>query len=186
MKVLLIVLGSLFVLALVAIVGLALLVPKMLSSAANNGRNPAYQKRTAAKIADFTVPPGYRIAQATDLGISQTLVIRSTDPASAGFQIQLTGQTVPSNSSTAFGAMKATLGMAAKFTHCDLQEDKDDVYEVRGKPVAFKTLACAHGTPSMHVEIGDFAGTAPNVQVVVTGVGSFDRDAVRKLLGSVR
>jgi hypothetical protein len=140
--------------------------------------------RTAAKVARFTLPPGYRIRSAMDFGISQDVLITPIERRAFRIKLDTTGPQAASG--VAFGA--AGIGFASKFVGaCELKPQADDHFVVRGETVAFKVLECATRSRQTRMEMGVVKGSTWNVEVIATGHGEdFDEDALRRLLSSFK
>jgi hypothetical protein len=183
-KIVLIVFGSLIVLVAAGVGAVVLAFSHVAGEAVANAHDPAAMARTAAKIAHFTLPPGYRIRSATDFGISQDVLILPTEPRA--FRIKLTTTGSQAASGLALGA--AGVGFASKFVGaCELRPQSDDQFAVGGENVAFKVIACATPSGQTRMEMGVVKGSTWNVQVIATGYhGDFDEDALRRLLSSFK
>jgi hypothetical protein len=182
-----IVFGSLFALVVIAVVAFAVVVSRYAPELARNAADPVAAKRTAAKIATFDVPRGYRIASAIDLALAQTVMIRPVDRGSGTFQIQLQGTKMPSGDSQLMGA-RTGMSIAARFLACNLHDDGTDDVPIRRTVVKFAVMQCKGARGPMRIETGIFLGNAEQVTVTAIGigVGSFDVDALHELLRSVR
>jgi hypothetical protein len=188
-KVLLIVFGSLFGLMIIAIIGVAIMLPILGKKLDAQSHDPATRARTVAKIADFRVPPGYRIQTATDMGITQSAtIVPEVRSGHGAMMIQLSGQHVPTTSADAsLDAMGTGLGLTAKFVHCDLKRGDDDDVRAGGKTIALRTYGCGDGSDGMHVEIGLMAAKASTVQIIATSMNEpFDKSAIDELVASIR
>jgi hypothetical protein len=189
LKILLIVFGSLFGLlglgVIALVVALAHYGPTLVKSMTED---PAAMKRTAEKIATFDVPRGYRIFSATDLKITQTVMIMPAQGRRDSFNIQLQGTAVPSDRSTSVAGMKMGMGLMGRFTGCDFKDDGFDDVTVRGVEVKLAIFDCTGHGLKMRVETGTFPGNAAQATIIATGVsdGGFDSNALHALLRSVR
>jgi len=188
-KILLIVFGSLFGLLALGIIALVIAVahygPALVKDMT---ADPAAMKRTADRIATFDVPPGYRILSATDLKITQSVMIVPAHGRRGSFNIQLQGSAVPSDRSSSIAGMKIGLGLMGRFTGCDLKDDGVDDVTVRGVPVKLAVFNCTGRGMKMRVETGTFPGNAAQATVTAIGVSGdgFDSNALHALLRSVR
>ena len=188
LKIVIAIFGSLFALAIIAIVALAFALPHIAKNVLANSQDPVAIKRTAAKIATFTVPEVYKVAVAEDLGVTQMISIVPKDAdAHAAFQIQLRGAVVPSNTSTAEG-MKLGMNMMNLFVKCDLRDDGIDPVVVRGVHVNLTVMRCTNPKFPMRIESGDFPGNANQATIMAMGLdgSDFDTKALHALLASVR
>ncbi len=190
MKVLLIVLGSLLGLMVLAIIGIAIMVPIVGKRLAAQAHDPAARAQTVAKIADFRVPPGYRVQSATDIGFSQSAtIVPQRDAGHGTMLIALSGQHTPTtNVDESLDAMSTGFGLTAKFVQCDLKRGEDDVVVSGGKTIALRSYGCDNGkSAAMHVEIGLIAAKASTVQLIATSMNEpFDKAAVDALVASIR
>ncbi len=189
MKVLLIVFGSLFGLMVIAIVGVAIMLPILGKKLYAQSHDPVSRARTVAKIADFRVPPGYRIQSATDIGITQSATLVPDSRSGRGaMMIQLSAQHIPTTGADAsLDAMGTGLGLTAKLVHCDLKRGEDDDVRSGRKTIALRTYGCGDGSDGMHVEIGLMSSKESTVQIIATSMNQpFDKSAIDALVASIR
>ncbi len=189
MKVLLIVFGSLFGLMVLAVIGVAIMIPILGKKFEAQSHDPAARARTLAKIADFRVPTGYRVRSATDMGITQTATIVPAVRSGRGATIiQLSGQHISNaNPEASLDAMSTGFGITAKFVHCDLKRGDDDDIHSDGKTIAMRVYGCADGSDAMHIEVGLIPAKASTVQMMVTAMNQpLDKSAVDALVASIR
>jgi hypothetical protein len=188
-KILLIVFGSLFGLLALGIIALVVALahygPALVKGMS---ADPAAMKRTADKIATFDVPRGYGIVQATDLKVTQTVMISPVPHRHGSFSIQLQGTTVPTSGNASVEGMKMGLGLMGRITGCDLKDDGFDDVVVRGVQVKLAIFRCAGPGLNMRVETGSFPGNAAQATITAIGVlgPGFDSNALHALLRSVR
>jgi hypothetical protein len=187
LKIVVAIFGSLFALAIVAIVALAFALPHIAKNVLASARDPVAAKRTAEKIATFTIPEGYKIQSAEDLSVTQLVTIVPTDGGPHAFQMQLRGAVVPSSGNTA-DAMKMGMSMMNVFVKCDLQDGGVDPVVVRGVQVKLSVMRCANPKFPMRIEMGDFPGNANQATITAMGLdgSDFDTKALHELLTSVR
>jgi hypothetical protein len=188
MKVLAIVLGSIAGLVLIAIIAIALLAPIVAKKYFADANDPKKEHATAAKIADFTVPPGFGIINAIDFGITQSVTIAPLDRSKYSLIVQLTAQHVTiDDTKTLLDRETTSVQLADKISGCDLKEQADDTIVVRGKPQALRTFTCARtGTP-MRVELALIRAKASSVQLVATDVRTpVDHAALVAFVESIR
>lgn len=184
MKVLAIVFGSLFVLLVIAGIGVAYALSRASAGIARDD-DPAAKRATAAKIATFDVPRGYRIATASDLGVEQTITLERDDRRRDGFRIQVQGTTLPSDPKTNATSMRFALGLAARVMRCEPRESIDEI-RAKDDVVAFAAMTC-DGTTSLRMETGSMQVGSHAVTIIATGSrGAFDRDALAELVRSMR
>lgn len=184
MKVLAIVFGSLFVLLVIAGIGVAYAISRASAGIARDD-DPAAMRRTAAKIATFDVPRGYRIATATDFGVQQSITLEGEGRRHLGFMIQVQGTTLPSDPKTNAASMRFALGLAARVMRCEPHETLDQI-RAKGNVVDFEAMAC-DGTTSLRMETGSMRVGPHAVTIIATGRGGrFDRDALVALVRSMR
>ncbi len=172
-----------------AIIGVAIMLPILGKKLYAQSHDPATRARTIAKIADFRVPPGYRIQTATDMGISQsTTIVPAVRSGRGAMVIQLTGQHMPTTSADAsLDAMGTGLSVTAKFVHCDLKRGDDDDVRSGGRTIALRTYGCGDGSDGMHVEVGLLPSKESTVQVMATSMNEpFDKAAIDALVASIR
>jgi hypothetical protein len=187
LKIVLAIFGSLFAVVVIALVAFAFALPHIAKNLLASSQDPVAVRRTAAKIATFTIPAGYKVLSAEDLSVTQLVTIVPSGGGPHGFQIQLRGAVVPSNANTA-DAMKMGLGMMNLFVKCDLTDGGVDPIEVRGVNVKLRVMRCANPKFPMRVEVGDFPGNANQATITAMGLegSDFDTKALHELLTSVR
>jgi hypothetical protein len=187
LKVILIIFGSLFVLVLAAAGVGVVAISHFARGAIVNSHDPSAMARTAAKIARFTLPPGYRIRSAMDFGLSQSATIA---PIGRGrlFRIQLSTTTLKTESSgPALDAGTAVTGFFSKLAGCDLKPQPEEQFVVRGETIPFRVMGCDLASQKSRIEMGIVKGSTWNVQVIATGfAGDFDDGALRRLLSSFK
>jgi hypothetical protein len=173
MKILLIVFGSIFGLMLIAVIAIAILVGVYGKKMLANATNPANERATAAKIADFTLPVGFHITTATDMGIAQTVLIGPIDRKSDSMRLQLTGQHLPSSDPDKLaGSVESSLTFTEKLVQCDLKEQPDDTIAVSGETIRLRVLRCDHSPRPLTFEIGIIKAKASTVQITASNVTS--------------
>jgi hypothetical protein len=189
MKVLLIVFGSLFGLMILAVIGIAIMLPILGKKLYAQSNDPATRARTLAKIADFRVPPGYRVFSAIDLGVQQSAIL-IPDARSRGttMMIQLSGQHLATtNADQVLDTTSSTLGLTAKLMNCNLKRGADDQIHAGANTIALRTYACDDGSDAMHIELGQIRSKASTVQIVATAKHrTIDRPAIDELVSSIR
>ena len=186
MKVLLIVFGSLFGLMVIAIVGIAIMIPILGKKLIADSNNPVTRAHTLAKIADFRLPAGYTVSSVTDMGFSQAATI-SSSAAGRATSIQLTAQHLPSaDTEQSLDAMSTGFDLTAKLLRCDLKRGADDKVVSAHGTSTLRSFSCTN-SGAMHVEVGFVSAKASTVQVVATATGGpFDKAAVDALVSSIR
>jgi hypothetical protein len=186
-KILLIVLGSLVGIAVIGVVALVLALPHLLNSFAQSGRaDPVAARRTAAKIATFEIPRGYRIETASDLGLTQVVTIVPRRGPHGSFSMQLQG-TMTSSGTASVQGMKMGMGLAGHFMPCDLKDEGTDDVVVRGVRVELSVMQCTSASFPFRIESGIFPGNAAQATITAMGIRSdFDTKALHALLTSVR
>ena len=180
--------GSLFALLVLAVVVIAIALPRFVKGMDAASRDPVAIQKTAEKVATFTVPPGYVIESASDLGMTQMVQIAPANREGHSFTIQLRGSVVPSNADATVRGMKVAMGFMNSFVHCDLRETAPDEVVVRGVHVKLNVMQCNNAKFPMRIESGTFPGNANEATVTAMSVGGadFDTKALHALLTSVR
>ncbi len=188
MKILLIVFGSIFGLMLIAVIGIAILVGVYGKKMVANATNPANERATAAKIADFTVPAGFHITTATDMGIAQTVLIGPIDRKSDSMRLQLTGQHLPAGDPDKLvGNAESSLTFTEKLVQCDLKEQPDDTIAVAGETIRMRVLRCDRSPRPLTFEIGVVKAKASTVQITASGANTErDHAALVSFVKSIR
>lgn len=185
MKVVAIVFGSLFALLVVAGLVVLALGSRMADTFAQTD-DPVAMHRTAMKIATFAVPPGYRIASATDLGMQQTVTLVRERGEGHGFTLQLQHSTLASDPNATAEGLNFALGLAARVVRCEPQTGIDRI-ALRDRTLALRAISCVGGTRSLRIETGVFTEHARNLTIIASGLGGdFDRGALVSFLRSIR
>lgn len=186
MKIVAIVFGSLFVLLVVAGIAVIAIGSRMATTIAQT-QNPAAIRHTAAKVARFTLPPGYRIASATDLGIQQTVtLVHDAARGRGGFTIQLQRSALANDAKTTAEGMTFALGLAARVVHCRPHASVDTI-ALADRSIDLHAISCVGGAHPLRIESGVYPDQARSLTIIATGVGDeFDRPALVLLLRSIR
>ncbi len=190
LRIVLIVFGSIVGLIALAVLALVLLLPQFARRVVATQRDPAAMARTAAKIARFDLPRGYRFASAVDVLFATVVVVVPTGPKPAFF-IQLQSVNVPRPSSDAETRSALLTGLASGLrttSQCrPFEKTGVDHAIVRGRPIELDVFTCRSGTRELRAEAGAFAAESPNAIVMAVGPRDrFDRNALLALLRSVR
>jgi hypothetical protein len=178
-KVLLIVFGVLFVIVCGGIGGLIYLGHSALSDA----DDPASRRRIAAKLATFSVPPGYRITSALDFA-SRLQVDIAPDDVRSSFRIKLSGGPLEGDAASQAQGVDIGLQLVSRFANCAFRSEPDDTVVVAGRPTTFQVRGCPTAALPMRIE----TGTLPNgVTLVAMGArGDFDTAGLHALLRSFK
>jgi hypothetical protein len=178
-KAILIVFGVLFVIVCGGIGGLIYLG----HSALDGANDPAARRRIAAKLATFSLPPGYRIASALDFA-SRLQVDIAPDDVRSSFRIKLTGGPLEGDAASQAQGVDLGLRLVGGFAKCTFRPEPDDTVVVAGRPTTLQVRACPTSSLPMRVE----TGTLPNgVTLVAMGArGDFDTAALHALLRSFK
>jgi hypothetical protein len=187
LKAVLIVLGSVAALAVVVAVGLfVFFVVHAFGSLSSNSQ--ADLARTASKIADFTLPPGYRYGSAVDMILLDNVII---EPVSrrGDFVIALQGVSMsdssPANVAETLKTVRA--GTDPDHTCVEATEPTEHVTTAGGKTVVLETMHCTHDGKPRTVEFAQIPSKLPLALLVATGSPRFfDGNAVRALAQSIR
>jgi hypothetical protein len=146
--------------------------------------DPATERRIAAKLATFTVPPGYHISHALDFVSRQEIELSPNDPHSS-FKIKLTGGSGLGNDPSAQSAgVDIGLRLVGGFAKCDFAAQPDDHVVVAGVPTTLQVRACPQAAVPMRIE----TGTLPHA-VLLTALGAgqnFDTAGLHALLRSFK
>ncbi len=184
-KIVLIVFGSLFALLVVAAACIIVLGSKMANTIVSE-QNPQAMAATAAKVAHFTIPRGYRIVAASDFGLQQTVTLAPDRSERRGFTLQLQSSRLGSDPKSTAEGMSIALGLAAKIVRCTPHSEIDRI-ALHDRTIELTALACDGGTRPLRIETGVIPRSPNAVTVVATGLdGAFDRDALVALLRSIR
>jgi hypothetical protein len=189
-KIILIVIGSLAALVLVVIIGGAVFFVTSISH--QIGSNDAAGKaRAAAKIATFTLPPGYHYAMAMDMGFTNMVMVSPLNVERKGFIIEIQGISIPSAGAQSdeqlIASMQQSLGRSA---HCGSTTTvgDDDIKTASGQTVDLRELSCkGENGQNSTIEFGHIPSNYPMAILMAMGADqSFDRTALHQLVGSMR
>lgn len=178
-KVLLIIFGALFVIVCCAIGGLIYLG----HSALGGANDPATERRIAAKLATFSLPPGYRITSALDFASRREVDIAPND-ARSSFRIKLTGGALEGDAASQAQGVDIGLRFVGGFANCTFRSEPDDTVVVAGRPTTLQVRACPTASLPLRVETGTLPG---GVTLFAMGArGDFDASGLHALLRSFK
>jgi hypothetical protein len=147
--------------------------------------DPAAAKRTAAKIAAFDVPKGYRLKNAVDMGIQQQIDI--VPEGHSDFRISLQGGYSSLDPDTRAQIMGSTLSVAGRAFACNAVSLPDDDVTAGGSVVKLHVRACPDAKVPFRIEAGAVPVRSGSVLVTALGVGTdFDTTALHALIRSMR
>jgi hypothetical protein len=147
--------------------------------------DPAFAKRTAAKIAAFALPKGYRIKNAVDMGIQQQVDI--VPEGDADFRISLQGGYSSLDPDTRAQIMGSALGVAGKAIACNFVSQPDDDVTVGGSVAKLHVRACPGSALPFRIEAGAVPVRSGSVLVTALGsVADFDTSGLHALIRSMR
>ena len=188
-KIILIVVASLVGLLVIGfIAAVAFVVNGAVQGVANN-KNPARQAQVAAKIADFSLPRGYRYLSATDFPFLTVALIAPSGGLKPGFVMELEGMGIPVQNESDDALMKSMEQGLSFGGSCKNFQSKgqDQVTTATGKPVVLTILQCTDGSSRRIMEFGRIPAKMALAVFMADGTPeAFDRDAVHALLGSIR
>jgi hypothetical protein len=187
LRVLAIVFASLAGLVVLGFVALAIAFGVFVKHIASAPRDPAALLRTAHKIANFDVPPGYEIASATDLGFSLNATLRPIGRHSA-FRIELQGSAIPTSGDSQANGTALGMALAERLLGCTPGPARtvDVLLRHARKPMRVTRCTTKSGE-STQVDFITFSGNVPTVSLSAVGSGGdFDEPAVRALLASLK
>lgn len=155
---------------------------------ATQGEDPVRTAATAAQIADFRVPPGYRLLTAIDLTLVKTAIVSPRVKAKRGFVMELEGMSL-SNASESDEDIVHRLQQGVGYgTQCTTLQTtgQDRVTTASGKTLVLSMLRCSNQQPGNIVEFGRIPAKLPFSIFMAEGPpGLFDHTAVRELLQSL-
>lgn len=187
MKIAFIVLGSIAALLVVVFVGLfVFFVNHAFGSMAQSGQ--AGYARTAAKIANFTLPAGYHYGSAADMILLVNVLVEPASPRS-DFVIALQGVSSSDTSPAGLAETLKTVESAFDSDHTCVaaRVPPEHVTSAAGKPMVFETMQCTRDGKPRLIEFGQIPSKLPVGLLVATGSPRFfDRNAVRALAQSIR
>jgi hypothetical protein len=156
---------------------------RSMSAAAND---PVARRATVEKIATLTIPRGYKIRDAIDMGFAQMATIVPAGREHRSFHIQLQG----SGAMTAEAQnrrIRGSLGMIDRKMHCGMVDGGVDRIVVRGMTVGLRVILCSNPAVPNRMEIGTFPGNGASAVISANGsTADFDTAALHALLKSVR
>ncbi len=141
---------------------------------------------TAAKIASFTLPRGYRYASAMDMILLDSVVIAPTVRPHA-FTITLQG-IASSGATDEASTEKAIRDGLGRNRTCTSGDPSENVHltTAAGQSVVLEVLHCTRNGRATRIEFGRVPGKLPTVILIAAGsLFAFDENAVRALVGSI-
>lgn len=189
MRVLLIVLGSLVALGvLVLSIFIFVVVPRLADSIKSDQNNPAAQRKLAASIANFDIPPGYKQLFGANLYVMSMITLTPVDPKRRHFAIILEGINVPNATVEDQSAQMeegVKRGLSRQCT--SFASSTDEVIKAKSRSITLHIMKCADTGKDLEMAFAMFPGTSKLATVTATGTSAeFDLAAVRRLLASVR
>jgi hypothetical protein len=187
LRALAIVFGILAGLVVLGFAGIAIAFAVFARHVASEPRDPAAMARAVHKIATFTMPPGYVVENATDMGFSVSATLRPGDRYSA-FRITLQGSPVAISGDSQTAGTTLGLTLAERLLGCSPAVTTSSQVRVRGAARTLHELRCTDKSGRVtRADTVDFAGNAGWVTLTAVGTGgSFDEPAVREILASVK
>jgi hypothetical protein len=142
---------------------------------------------TAAKIATFNLPPGYRYSSAVDMIMLDNVVLQPVPRRD--FLIALQGLSTPDTSpagiATTLGSIEA--GFDKDHTCVRAPSEDERLMSASGKAIVLQVLHCTQNGKPKIIEFGRIPAKAPLGVLMATGApGSFDREALDALARSIR
>lgn len=184
-KFLVLVFGSLAGLIVVAIVGLIALFALSISHRVS-GSSAKSNAAAAAKIATFSLPPGYHYQLAMDMFFVNMVMIGSDEHRH--FTIELQGMSLKpgANDDGQLGASMQQ-GLAAGCTSKTLA-GHERLQTASGKTVSLDVLNCRNASGAANViELGQIPSKYPIATIMALGTPQdFDRAALDELVRSIR
>jgi hypothetical protein len=155
---------------------------------ATQGADPARNAATAAEIADFRVPPGYRLLTALDLSLVKMAIVAPQEKAKRGFVMELEGMSISTAGQTdedIVRKLQQGLGYGSQCTTLQTT-GQDRVTTASGKTLVLSMLRCTSQQPSNIIEFGRIPAKLPSSIFMAEGPPHlFDHAAVRALLQSL-
>ncbi len=187
MKITVIVLASIAGLLALVVAGIFIfIVSHAVGSITQTGQ--ADYARTAAKIANFTLPAGYHYGSAADMILLVNVLVEPASPRS-DFVIALQGVSSSDTSPAGLAETLKTVESAFDADHTCVagSEPPEHVRSAAGKPIVFETMRCTRDGKPRLIEYGQIPSKLPVGLLVATGSPRFfDRGAVRALAQSIR
>jgi hypothetical protein len=180
--------ASITAILIVAFVAVLVVVGIGTFRAVTAAKDPADNARTAAKIADFRLPPGYRVLTAMDLSVVKMAVVAPSDRARRGFVMELEGMSLPIGSQSDDEIMHSMQqGLSYGVTCTNLKRSGEDrVTTASGRPIVLSVLECTTKGSERTLEFGRIPAKVPFGAFLAAGTpGEFDRTAVHELLQSL-
>jgi hypothetical protein len=189
MRVLLTVLGSLIALGLLVVsIFIFTVVPRVIATAQPEPTDPAAQRKLAASIANFDVPPGYKQSFGQNLLLVKTVTLMPLNPR-RDFAIAIEGVFVPATTGERDPSVEGSLrhGLIGKCKN--LETSAYETIRAKTRSIELRILRCSDFNSNLEVAFAMFPGTSRLATAMVIAMGNsaaFDLVAVRRLLASVR
>jgi hypothetical protein len=141
---------------------------------------------TAAKIATFTLPSGYRYRSAMDMYLLDSVVVeRAARPRAFSITLQGVASSGAADDASTEKAIRDGLGRNRTCTSGDPSENVH-LTNAAGQPVVLEVLHCTRNGRATRIEFGRVPGKMPTVILIAAGsLSGFDENAVRALVGSM-
>jgi hypothetical protein len=187
-KILLIVLGSIAALLTVTVcLFVFVIIPRAVANIRDDMNDPVAQRKLAASIANFDIPPGYKQRFGTDMLFMKVVYLAPVNPQPPRFTIAVQRMDLP------FGASDdpeidrgIKLGLASRCKN--FETNADEIIHAKTRSIALHILKCRDAGSNLETAFAWFRRPQLGV-VTVTASGDaadFDLVAVRRLLASVR
>lgn len=189
MRVLMTALGSLIALGLLAGSTFTfVIVPRAIATMHSEQTDPAAQRRLAASIANFDVPPGYKQSFGQNLLLVKTVTLMPVDP-NRDFAIAIEGVLVPATSGERDPSVEGSLKLGLADRCKNLETGTDETIQAKTGAIELRIFKCGDANSDLKVAFAIFPGTSKLATAMVIAMGNgaaFDLVAVRRLLASVR
>jgi hypothetical protein len=156
---------------------------------ATQSADPAKAAATAAEIADFRLPPGYRLLTAVDLAFVKMAIVSPKEKAKRAFMMELEGMSISSAAQTdedLVHKLQVGVGNGGQCTTLETT-GHDRVTTASGKTLVLSMLRCSNQKPGNIVEFGRIPAKLPFSIFMAEGPPDlFDHAAVRELLQSLQ
>jgi hypothetical protein len=173
---------------LVAFVAVLIVVAIGTFRAATNTKDPANNMLTAAKIANFRVPPGYQLLTAMDLSVVKMAIVAPKGETRPGFVMELEGMSLPMGGQSDADIMRSMQQGLSYGTKCEnfKPAGEDRVTTASGAPLVLSVLECADKGSERTIEFGRIPAKVPFGAFLAAGPpAEFDHAAIHALLQSL-
>lgn len=183
-KIILVVVGALFVICLGSCAVIALFLPRVVSNAFTP--NPANARKIASEIADYTLPPDYQEQIGMDLFVEKLVMIARPDRR--GLILMLLQVSTPNvNREQVVRQMQEAFQQQFQRQSGAMHEVAQEPITIRGQETTLVISESETGTNQMRQAVAVFNGNNGLVVVMaMANASEWDIELLRSFLGSIR